>query len=99
MSMRQTTIKHVAESPDEIVDLYLECKTAADTDFCEYDNDGNVADENVDKWLEAQKRDIEEFESDHPEFEAVTADGNSVLYRGTAQQWIDAGFDVVIENN
>lgn len=84
------THKELAESLTEIMQIWLDLDADCDTD--------ENGQEMIKEWLQAQRDEVEEFEKENPNLECISGDGNSVQYEGTAQNFIDAGFDIDINN-
>ncbi len=85
------TSKYTAESMDAVIDVWLDLDATA-----EIDENG---DQNISQWLNDQRAEIADFESQHPALEPICGDGDAVEYRGTVADFIAAGFDIEIEED
>ena len=78
--------RDTATSKTEVLEIYLHCNSERyESDF-DSDQDG---------WLAEQSAEVADFESKNPKLEPITGDGNSVLYRGKAEDFENAGIDIM----
>ena len=78
--------RDTATSKTDVLEIYLYC------DSEKYESD---FDSNQDGWLAEQAAEVADFESKNPQLELVTGAGNSILYRGTAEAFENAGIGIM----